>query len=56
MNRTNETVTNHTPTSNPSRATPKDHGALADAELDAATGGSLLRGSNGNDRKGGRYL
>jgi hypothetical protein len=33
----------------------KDHGALADSELDAVTGGGVLRGSQG-DRKGGRYL
>jgi hypothetical protein len=37
-------------------ATLDDHGALADAELAAVTGGTLLRGSNSDDRKGGRYL
>jgi hypothetical protein len=35
----------------------EDHGALADTELAAVTGGTdLLRGSNSGDRKGGRYL
>jgi hypothetical protein len=34
----------------------EDHGALADTELAAVTGGTDLRGSNSGDRKGGRYL
>ena len=36
-------------------ATFEDHDTLADTELDAVTGGDL-RGSNPDDRKGGRYL
>jgi hypothetical protein len=56
MSKTNtiESV-HHTHTSNHSYATLKDQGALADTELDAVTGG-YLRGSNSDDRKGGRYL
>jgi hypothetical protein len=42
-------------TSNLGHGTLEDHGALADSELDAVTGGGVLRGSQG-DRKGGRYL
>ncbi len=40
----------------PRLAPPDDHGALADRDLVAVTGGTLLRGSNSDDRKGGRYL
>ena len=37
-------------------ATFEERGTLADTELDAVTAGTLLRGSQQNDRKGGRYL
>ena len=47
MSKTNDT-------SNLGHGTLEDHGALADSELDAVTGGGVLRGSQG-DRKGGRY-
>jgi hypothetical protein len=49
MNRTNDTV-------NRDHDTRDDHGTLADTELNAATAGTLLRGSQQGERKGGRYL
>jgi len=37
-------------------ATFEERGTLADTELDAVTAGTLLRGSQQGERKGGRYL
>jgi hypothetical protein len=49
MNRTNDTV-------NRDHDTRDRPGTLADTELNAVTAGTLLRGSQQGDRKGGRYL
>jgi hypothetical protein len=38
------------------RTTFEERGTLADADLEAVSAGTLLRGSQQGERKGGRYL